>query len=217
MLHDLFADDPSSPVRFEAIGPGSHLLHGFALAAAASLWKELAFVIAAAPFRHMQTPGGYRMSVAMSNCGDLGWVTDRAGYRYATTDPLSGLSWPLMPDSFRKLARSAAESAGFPGFAPDACLINRYEPGSKMALHQDKDECDLSAPIVSVSLGLPAVFQFGGLERKDRPEKILLEHGDVLVWGGPDRLRFHGILPLKAGEHPLCGNYRINLTFRKAS
>jgi alkylated DNA repair protein (DNA oxidative demethylase) len=164
----------------------------------------------------MVTPGGFRMSVAMTNCGTLGWVTDRSGYRYDHIDPESGVAWPGMPESFQALATSAAAAAGFGGFVPDACLINRYEPETKLSLHQDKDEKDFNQPIVSVSLGVSAVFLFGGLSRSDRPERILLEHGDVVVWGGPARLRFHGLLPVKPGFHPLTGRYRFNLTFRKA-
>lgn len=156
------------------------------------------------------------MSAAMTNCGALGWITDRSGYRYSSTDPQSGQPWPEMPYAFRTLARTAAEEAGFPGFLPDACLMNRYEPGAKMSLHQDKDEHDFSQPIVSVSLGLPAVFLFGGLERSDKAARVPLHHGDVVVWGGPARLRYHGILPLKTGEHSLTGAYRFNLTLRSA-
>lgn len=212
MTGDLFASLPS----VERPGPGTVLLHAFAIGDAALLLAEIERVTAHAPFRQMQTPGGYRMSVAMSNCGELGWLTDQAGYRYQATDPQSGLPWPAMPDSFRALAARAAAAAGFPGFEPDACLINRYLPGARMALHQDKDERDLTAPIVSLSLGLPAVFLFGGLARGDKPGRLLLGHGDVLVWGGPDRLRYHGVLPVRAGSHPLLGGQRLNLTFRKA-
>jgi DNA oxidative demethylase len=164
----------------------------------------------------MQTPGGFRMSVAMSNCGALGWVTDRAGYRYEARDPETGDFWPPMPTSLRELARLAAARAGYEGFDPDACLVNRYEPGARMTLHQDKNERDFDAPIVSVSLGLPATFLFGGLARSDRPVRVALEHGDVVVWGGPSRLRFHGVMPLAEGEHPRLGRMRVNLTFRKA-
>lgn len=156
------------------------------------------------------------MSVAMTNCGALGWVTDRAGYRYSERDPVSGQRWPEMPAEFRDLAVRAAARAGYRDFAPDACLINRYEPGARMALHQDRDEPDLSAPIVSVSLGLPAVFLWGGAERADRPTRIRLGHGDVVVWGGETRLNFHGVAPLADGEHPGLGRQRINLTFRRA-
>jgi len=157
------------------------------------------------------------MSVAMTNCGDVGWVTDKAGYRYQATSPENHQQWPPMPELFRAMAVKAAEQAGFPGFEPDACLINRYQPGAKMSLHQDKDEHDFGQPIVSVSLGLPAVFQFGGMERSDKTQRVQLTHGDIVVWGGPSRLRYHGVLPLKAGEHPLTGSYRFNLTFRKAT
>src|SRR3989441_52300 len=170
-----------------------------------------------APFRHMVTPGGYRMSVAMTNCGAAGWVTDRTGYRYDSHDPQTGRPWPAMPDVFADLAAQAAARAGFDGFAPDACLINRYEPGARLSLHQDKNERDFSAPIVSVSLGLPAVFLLGGLRRADTPGRVPLVHGDVVVWGGPARLRYHGVLPLEAGHHLLMGGHRINLTFRRAA
>jgi alkylated DNA repair protein (DNA oxidative demethylase) len=164
----------------------------------------------------MVTPGGHQMSVAMTNCGGLGWVTDRSGYRYDANDPEAGRPWPAMPRSFRELAKVAAAQAGFEGFSPDACLINRYQPGARMSLHQDKDEEDFAAPIVSVSLGLPATFLFGGLKRSDKPRRFRLEHGDIAVWGGPARLVFHGVAPLADGEHALLGRQRINLTFRKA-
>ncbi|MBG6078067.1 alkylated DNA repair protein (DNA oxidative demethylase) [Polaromonas sp. CG_9.11] len=173
-------------------------------------------VIAAAPLRHLKTPGGRVMSVGMSNCGALGWVSDRTGYRYSSTDPLSGQPWPSMPACFAELAMQAAAEAGYEGFAPDACLINRYEPGARLSLHQDRDESDLGAPIVSVSLGLPAVFLFGGLQRSDRPARWRLAHADVAVWGGVSRLAFHGVAPLADGEHPRLGRQRINLTFRRA-
>jgi DNA oxidative demethylase len=198
------------------IAPGAVLLPEFALAAEVALWNEVQAVAAAAPFRHMVTPGGFSMSVAMTNCGSLGWVTDRTGYRYTSTDPETGHPWPILPKPFAQLATTAAQAARFPNFAADACLINRYEPGAKMSLHQDKNEQDYSQPIVSVSLGLPAVFLFGGLERSDKAARVNLHHGDVVVWGGPARLRYHGILPLKPGEHPLTGACRTNLTFRAA-
>jgi alkylated DNA repair protein (DNA oxidative demethylase) len=156
------------------------------------------------------------MSVVMSNCGTFGWISDRRGYRYSPDDPQSGESWPSMPGAFARLARDAAAAAGFVDFAPDACLVNRYAPGAKLSLHQDRDEKDFSQPIVSVSLGLPATFLFGGLRRSDKQLRVPLMHGDVVVWGGPARLRYHGVLPLKEGAHPLLGGYRINLTFRKA-
>ena len=201
----------------EPLGAGTTLLHGFAATEAATLLAELQHIIASAPFRHMITTGGFPMSVAMSNCGALGWVTDRSGYRYETIDPQSGHPWPAMPEVFVDLARRSATLAGFSKFAPDACLINRYEPGAKMSLHQDKDERDLQAPIVSVSLGIPAVFLWGGMKRSDPQRRLALAHGDVLVWGGPDRLRYHGVLPVKVDHHVLVGDYRINLTFRKAA
>jgi DNA oxidative demethylase len=201
----------------QALAPGAVLLHGFAVPRETQLLRDLAAVAAQAPFRHMVTPGGYRMSVAMTNCGALGWVTDRSGYRYDATDPESANPWPRMPESFVRLAADAAVQAGFPGFAPDACLINRYVPGARLTQHQDRNERDYRAPIVSVSLGVPAVFLFGGTKRSDKAARLLLEHGDVVVWGGPARMRYHGVMPLKQGHHRLLGAQRINLTFRKAS
>lgn len=195
---------------------GAVLLRGFAWPMEAGLLAGLREIEREAPFRRMFTPGGHQMSVAMANCGEAGWVTDRSGYRYDGADPESGKAWPAMPAVFRGLAKAAAREAGFTGFAPDACLINRYEPGAKMSLHQDRDEKDFSAPIVSVSLGLPAIFLFGGLKRSDKPQRYRLAHGDVVVWGGPSRLFFHGIAPLADGEHATLGRQRINLTFRKA-
>jgi DNA oxidative demethylase len=173
-------------------------------------------VKAAAPFRHWVTPGGFRMSVAMTNCGKLGWVSDSGGYRYDSCDPLSGRLWPPMPSVFLELAHAAARAAEFPEYVPDACLLNRYEPGARLTLHQDKDERDFDAPIVSVSLGLPAVFLFGGDARTDKHRRVPLQHGDVVVWGGPARLHHHGVLALKDGHHPILGSQRLNLTLRKA-
>lgn len=204
-------------MRHEPLGPGAALLPGFALLQDAVLLSSLHDVVAKAPFRHMTTPGGFRMSVAMTSCGALGWVTDRTGYRYDMIDPTSGTNWPPMPDAFLTLATDAAEAAGFNNFLPDACLINRYEPGTRLTLHQDKNEIDFDQPIVSVSLGIPAVFLFGGLNRTDRPTRVQLTHGDVVVWGGPTRLRYHGVAPVKEGFHAGVGGYRINLTFRKAA
>jgi alkylated DNA repair protein (DNA oxidative demethylase) len=195
---------------------GAVLLRGFARSFESELIADLREIIAQAPFRHMVTPGGHQMSVAMTNCGSAGWVTDRSGYRYDANDPEAGRPWPAMPPSFRALAAQAAAQGGFEGFAPDACLINRYAPGARMSLHQDKDETDFGAPIVSVSLGLPAIFLFGGLQRSDKPQRFRLQHGDIAVWGGPARLRFHGVAPLADGEHAMLGRQRINLTFRKA-
>ena len=199
------------------IAPGAILLPEFARLEDKTLWQAVHDVTAGAPYRRMITPGGFRMSVAMTNCGPLGWVTDRAGYRYSAIDPETRQPWPAMPASFVTLAVAAAAAAGFSNFSPDACLINRYEPGAKMSLHQDKNERDFAQPIVSVSLGLPAVFLFGGFERADKAARVKLHHGDVVVWGGAARLRYHGILPLKPGEHPLTGACRINLTFRVAA
>lgn len=216
MMDELFGDaGPPGPER-EDLAPGAVLLRGRALPQEAELLAAVTEVVAAAPFRRMVTPGGYEMSVAMTNCGKAGWVTDRRGYRYDPIDPASGRPWPAMPEAFLRLATEAAAEAGYPGFAPDACLVNRYEPGARLSLHQDKDERDFGHPIVSVSLGLPAVFQFGGSRRADRPARIALHHGDVVVWGGPSRLHHHGVLALKEGRHPKLGRMRINLTFRKA-
>jgi alkylated DNA repair protein (DNA oxidative demethylase) len=210
MQHELFLEPE------EVLAEGAVLLRGYCAADAADLLRELDSVSAAAPFRHMITPGGYRMSVAMTNCGAVGWVSDASGYRYSRFDPSSGAAWPAIPEGFLRLAAGAAEKAGFRSFAPDACLINRYEPGAKLSLHQDKDERDFDAPIVSVSLGLPATFLFGGRRRKDTVRRMRVGSGDVVVWGGPARLTYHGVSPLADGEHPLTGPCRINLTFRKA-
>jgi alkylated DNA repair protein (DNA oxidative demethylase) len=212
----LFDNQPHPALAKDVLGAGTAVLAGFALDREAELLSSLMLVVGKSPFRNMITPGGFRMSVAMSNCGALGWVTDRTGYRYSEIDPDTNRAWPEMPQAFRKLAVSAANEAGFPNFVPDACLINRYEPGTRLSLHQDKDEHDFTQPIVSVSLGLPATFLFGGLERAGRVVRIPLVHGDVVVWGGPARLRYHGVSPLQEGKHPLLGRVRYNLTFRKA-
>ncbi len=212
MQAELFEAAP----REVALAPGAVVLVGFARPAEAAILAAIESVGAAAPFRHMLTPGGRRMSVAMTNCGDVGWVTDRTGYRYASLDPQTGRPWPPMPEPFLDLAARAAARAGFPGFVPDGCLVNRYEPSARLTLHQDRDERDFGAPIVSVSLGLPAVFLWGGERRADPQQRVDLAHGDVVVWGGPSRLRFHGVRPLLDGTHPLTGRCRLNLTLRKA-
>ena len=214
MTDDLFDE----PVRrdHEALGPGASLLHGFALAEVGAVLEAIQAITAAAPLRHLITPGGFRMSVAITNCGALGWISGRKGYRYSVLDPETGQPWPTMPDALLTLAQSAAAEAGYAPFTPDACLINRYVPGARMTLHQDRNEKDFSHPIVSVSLGLPVVFQLGGMQRSDKSLRVPLQHGDVLVWGGVSRLRFHGVLPLKAGWHEVLGEQRINLTFRCA-
>ncbi|XBS71425.1 DNA oxidative demethylase AlkB [Acerihabitans sp. KWT182] len=214
MTIDLFEDSLSPPWR-EELAPGAVVMHGFAAEQAPAVLAAVSGVVAQVPFRHMTTPGGYTMSVAMSWCGN-GWSSDRRGYRYSERDSRTGIPWPPIPDILLALADDAAQKAGFPPFAPDSCLINRYDPGSKLSLHQDKDEHDFGAPIVSVSLGLPAIFQFGGLLRGDKTRRVPLAHGDVVVWGGPSRLCFHGILPVKEGYHSLVGAHRINITLRKA-
>jgi len=213
---DLFNDQPDINPQQLRLAEGALLLRGFVKDIDRLLLHEVQEIVARAPFRHMVTPGGYRMSVAMTNCGSVGWVSDRSGYRYDATDPESGRAWPPLPAVFLDVAKRAAACAGFENFLPDACLINCYEPGARLSLHQDKDERDAGAPIVSVSLGLPAIFLFGGARRNIRPQRYRLEHGDVAVWGGPARFNFHGIAALADGHHPLLGSRRINLTFRKA-
>jgi alkylated DNA repair protein (DNA oxidative demethylase) len=208
--HDLFDTDTLE------LAAGAWLLRGFASDRAPALLDAIDVVTRAAPFRHLVTPGGYTMSVAMTNCGDVGWVSDESGYRYDAIDPLSGARWPAMPALFSELAARAAGAAGFDGFVPDACLINRYAPRAKLSLHQDRDERDRGAPIVSVSLGVPATFLFGGTKRSDTVRRVRVEHGDVVVWGGPSRLAYHGVLPLGEAQHPLTGTLRLNLTLRKA-
>jgi alkylated DNA repair protein (DNA oxidative demethylase) len=211
---DLFRDEREG--RRERIGPEAFVLRGFALPHVDELLQAIAGIERASPFRNMVTPGGFTMSVALTNCGELGWTTDRRGYRYTDVDPDSRRPWPGMPAPFARLAREAAAAAGFPRFEPDACLVNRYLPGARLSLHQDRNERDFDAPIVSVSLGMTATFLFGGQERADKPARIVLCHGDVAVWGGEDRLRYHGVMPLKDAPHPLLGSKRFNLTFRKA-
>jgi len=215
MPTDLF-DGETHEARVLALAPGAVLLAGFARSIDRDLLAALSHVAETAPFRYMTTPGGWRMSVAMTNCGEAGWVTDRTGYRYDSQDPYIGRSWPAMPAIFLDLAIRAADEAGFTNFTPDACLINRYTPGSRLSLHQDRNERDFGQPIVSVSLGLPAIFLWGGMTRSERPRRVRLAHGDVVVWGGPARMTFHGIDTLRDGEHPATGSFRYNLTFRCA-
>ncbi|MCV2420197.1 DNA oxidative demethylase AlkB [Paucibacter sp. DJ2R-2] len=213
---DLFDDALEPPPARQDLAPGAVLLRGRALAQAPQLLAAAEAVMAAAALRHWLTPGGRRMAVAMTNCGPLGWVSDARGYRYQSRDPLSCLPWPALPPVIAELAVAVAKEAGYPGFRPDACLVNRYLPGTPLSLHQDRDEQDLRQPIVSISLGLPAMFLFGGLSRSERPARWPLQHGDVLVWGGPSRLAFHGVQALAPGRHPLLGEQRINLTLRCA-
>ena len=199
-----------------ALEPGAWLLRGFAAEEAPALLAAIEQVARAAPWRHMETAGGWRMSVAMTNCGDAGWLSDRRGYRYDAIDPVTGQAWPALPAVFKDLAGRAADAAGFARFQPDACLVNRYEPGARLSLHQDRNEADFGAPIVSVSLGVPATFLWGGTERAQRPRRLRLLHGDVVVWGGPARLNFHGVDTLREDRHPLTGALRFNLTCRRA-
>lgn len=212
-MNGLFA--AAEPGARTPLGPQAGVLHGFAAARADVLLAEIASILAAAPLRHLQTPGGHLMQVAMSNCGEFGWVSDRRGYRYARLDPQTGQPWPPLPPVFLALAADAAGAMGFAEYRPQACLINRYAPGTRLSLHQDRDEDDREAPIVSVSLGLPATFLFGGFARGDKALRVPLVHGDVVVWGGADRMRFHGVLPVPPGCHPMTGDCRLNLTFRK--
>ncbi|RCW78527.1 DNA oxidative demethylase AlkB [Paracoccus lutimaris] len=215
-MTDLFSGNEPPQTGREVLAGGAVLLRGFALPHDKALIAAIDAVAAISPFRNMQTPRGFTMSVAMTNCGAAGWVSDGRGYRYASRDPETGSPWPAMPEALRGLAESAATQGGYPDFHPDVCLINRYAPGAKLSLHQDKDEREFTHPIVSVSLGLPASFQFGGLRRDDPIRRHALRHGDVVVWGGPSRLFHHGILPLKEGTHPELGRIRLNLTFRRA-
>ena len=216
MQQSLFDCDPEDADARRELAPGAWWLGGFARDVEAELDAATAAVAAAAPFRQMTTPGGRRMSVQMTNCGAFGWVSDARGYRYVTDDPTSGRPWPVMPAAFARLAARAAAAAGFPAFAPDACLVNRYEPGAKMTPHRDVDESDFTQPIVSVSLGLPAVFVWGGLQRGDPKRRVPLASGDVVVFGGPSRRCYHGVLPVADGVHPRWGRCRVNLTFRRA-
>lgn len=213
MTFDLFGHH--LPQQQDDFGPDITLLRGFVLQKTEQLMTAIEQITSLSPLRYLQTPGGYTMSAAMTNCGDTGWISDHHGYRYNTIDPVTGQSWPPMPALWQQLAESAASQAGFTGFIPDACLINRYTPDAKMSLHQDKDERDITAPIVSVSLGMTATFLFGGTKRSDTTVKIPLLHGDVIVWGRSVRLNYHGIAPLKNTPHPLLGAQRFNLTFRK--
>lgn len=215
MTADLFDSVADAQPPREEIADGAVLLRGFVKPMERELIDAVRAIVAQSPFRRMTTPGGHLMSVAMTNCGERGWITDHTGYRYDPIDPENGAPWPAMPPVFRDLARRAAERGGFTGFLPDACLVNRYEPGTRLSLHQDKDELDYAAPIVSVSLGLPATFLFGGMARSDKPRRFRLVHGDVVVWGGPSRLAYHGVAPLADAEHALLGRKRINLTFRR--
>jgi alkylated DNA repair protein (DNA oxidative demethylase) len=215
-VRDLFEEIQNDEILIERIGDCAFVLRGFALPLIDQLLPALERIQTLSPFRHMITPGGFKMSVALTNCGRFGWITDRRGYRYTRVDPETCQPWPCMPDVFMTLAQSAAIEAGYPTFEPDACLINHYEPGTRLTLHQDKNERSFDYPIVSVSLGIPATFLFGGTERSDPVKKIQLLHGDVVVWGGKDRLRYHGISQLKEATHPVLGPKRINFTFRKA-
>ena len=215
MTADLFDTVAEAQPSREEIADGAVLLRGFVKPIESELIEAVRAIVAQSPFRRMTTPGGHLMSVAMTNCGERGWITDHTGYRYDPIDPPTGAPWPAMPPVLRDLARRAAEQGSFAGFAPDACLVNRYEPGTRLSLHQDKDELDYSAPIVSVSLGLPATFLFGGVARTDKPRRFRLVHGDVVVWGGVSRLAYHGVAPLADGEHALLGRKRVNLTFRR--
>lgn len=214
MQSSFFDDLPQAPIP---LAKGAVVLPRFATSSVPVLYKALKHIVTEAPFRHLITPGGHKMSVGMTNCGAAGWVSDERGYRYAKRDPMTGKNWPVLPNCFLELAQSAALAAGFENYSTDACLINQYRVGAKLSMHQDRDEGGLEQPIVSVSLGLPATFLFGGLERSDPTKKIVLEHGDVVVWGGVSRLCYHAVNTLKDGQHPDLGPRRLNLTFRKVA
>ncbi len=214
-LFDAAVEAPDRRADME-LAPGAVVLRAFAIDEAPALLAAIEGLAQAAPWRHMTTARGWRMSVAMTNCGEAGWLSDRTGYRYDAIDPQSKLLWPALPGVFVDLAMRAARAAGYEHFVPDACLVNRYEPGARLSLHQDRNERDFGQPIVSVSLGVPATFLWGGRTRADRPRKVRLEHGDVVVWGGASRLNFHGIEPVREDAYALTGNLRFNLTFRRA-
>ena len=213
MTADFFSDQMESQVM---LAKGAYWLRGFALPQADTICAMLIEHLKNYPPQQMMTPMGYSMSVRTTSFGEFGWVSSKQGYGYAVKNSFTNESWPPIPESFFDLAQRAANQAGYVNFKPDTCLINVYEIGDKMGLHQDKDEADFSKPIVSVSLGLPVIFQFGGLTRTAKTLKVPLSHGDVVVWGADSRLCFHGVLPLKAGTHGTLGQRRINLTFRKA-
>lgn len=217
MTGDLFGNMPAGEGGPEPVGKDAVILRGFASSEAPALLQTVMDIAAISPFRHLLTPGGLRMSVAMTNAGSLGWVSDRRGYRYQPTDPRTGQPWPPMSQAMLDLAGRGAAAAGFESFVPDVCLINRYVPGARLSLHQDRDEADFAQPIVSISLGIPAIFLLGGVARGERPLRTWLAHGDAVVWGRSARLAYHGVLPLKPDYHPMLGATRINLTFRRAA
>ncbi len=198
------------------ISPDAVLFKAALKPVASSLLEEIRTISGANPFRQRKTPGGQLMSAAMTNCGAWGWVTDADGYRYSDIEPETGRTWLPIPAVWIQWVNLFCQRAGLGTFNPDACLINRYAPGAGMGLHQDKDEKDLAIPIVSFSLGAPVLFRWGGLNRQEPVSEFLLEHGDVLVWGGADRMRFHGVKKLRRYQHPLTGHYRYNLTFRQS-
>lgn len=213
-LFDVATAGPEHPGRLP-LEPGAVVLRAFAFEEARVLLAAIERVAQMSPWRHMTTVRGWRMSVAMTNCGEAGWLSDSSGYRYDAIDPQTKRHWPALPRAFVDLAGRAARATGFDHFVPNACLINRYEPGARLSLHQDRNERDFDEPIVSVSLGTPAMFLWGGRTRAERPRRVLLEHGDVVVWGGPARLNFHGIEELQTHTHELTGNVRFNLTLRR--
>lgn len=207
----LFDVEPQDPLP---IAEGAVLLRGWAAVNDAQWLAAVRQVLAQQPFQAAYTASGLPMSVRTSNCGSWGWAASRSGYGYTRSDPDSGRPWPEMPIFLKLQAQALASAAGYLAFDPDVCLINSYELGAKMGLHHDADEKDKAAPIVSVSLGLPCTFVWGGLQRSDPVRSFALEHGDVLVWGGASRMVFHGVRPLRAGQHHLLGAQRWNLTFR---
>ncbi|THJ30850.1 DNA oxidative demethylase AlkB [Lampropedia aestuarii] len=211
---DLFADSPEE--QRVALGPQAVVLRQKASPLAAELVARIEDVLQHSPLYQMATPGGKPLSVRTTSCGTHGWSSDPTGYSYVRHHPLTDQAWPEIPAAWSALATEAAQEAGFAQFAPDTCLINQYGLDSKMALHQDRSEQDLRQPVVSISLGMSALFLWGGMQRSDKPAHVLLHHGDMVVWGGVDRLRFHGIKHLTGAPHPQLGAMRYNLTLRRA-
>lgn len=198
------------------LAEGAMVLRRFATPVVVALMEGVEAVVAQSPLRRLIVPNGRPMRIEMTNCGLVGWVNIDGRYRYSRVDPLTGRSWPGMPATFRRIAGAAASAAGYPDFQPAVCIINRYAVGADLQMHQDRDDTQDRQPVVSVSLGLPAIFHFGGQGRGEKPLTIPLDDGDVVVWGGASRMHRHGVAPVAPGVHPRTGAYRYNLTFRTA-